>query len=718
MSQNRSPLATEAPSEQDADFDILAIVADFRRYMRLFIAVFILVFAAIVIPILTQEPKYTSVAQVMLDPRDNKGAPVEGVLSGLPSDDAQVSTEVQVIRSTTLANRVAEDLQLYKIPAWAGEAATAEASPSDTTRQVVANRLLSDLDVRREGSTRLIGIAYTHTSPEESARIANAWAKAYLQQQVDAKLNATRDANTWLDSRLEDLRNQVQQADAAVQQYKIENNLLSAEGATLSEQEISNYNQLLATAKAAQAEAVARLGAARRQLSGGSQGDDVGEALGSPVIQNLRSQRAEVSQRVAEMQGRYGPLHPEFIKAQRQLSDLDQQISAEIRRVISNLSAQVDVQNERVRSISDSLARTKSVLEVNNRANVELNQLQTNAEAARTLYESYLNRFNQTSSDAGANLSDARLVTAATVPLSPSAPKKALTLVFGFVAALGVATGVFLVRRAFDSGLTTGRDIEDKLNQNYLATIPSLESTIEKRQRSKVQPLNYVWQNPLSAFAEGFRSLRTSLLYTRAGQPVRVVAIASALPGEGKTTTAICLAQVIALAGQSVVVVDCDLRRRSINTVLQNTPEAGLLEVLAGRLRLEEALVTDTHKIWYLPLASTSTTTRDVFGSAAMDRVLEALKSRFDVVILDTAPVLPVVDTRILAHKADAVVMLARWRKTPRKATQQAVALLENANGQVAGVALTLVNLREQTRYGYGDDSYYHNHYKSYYLAS
>lgn len=231
-------------------------------------------------------------------------------------------------------------------------------------------------------------------------------------------------------------------------------------------------------------------------------------------------------------------------------------------------------------------------------------------------------------------------------------------------------------------------------------------------------PETYLLEKPLSAFAESLRVFRASILFSRIGQSVGVIAVCSSLPGEGKTTTSLCLARSAAQSGQSVILVDCDLRRRSVNRKLGIEPEAGLLEVLNGTVTLEAALYHDAVSGAYvLPLVHSSFTPKDVFGSQAMDALLERLRRTFDLVILDTAPVMAVVDTQILAAKVDTVVFLARWRATPKKAIINSLKLLDKAGAHVAGVALVQVDMKAQVIYGYGDVGYYYGAYKSYYTA-
>lgn len=719
--------------------DLRRLMNMFRRRIRLFAAVAALIFTAAVLITMTATPMYTATAHVMLDTRQEQVTDMEAVLSGLPADSATVDTEVEVLKSRRLAERVMDALNLDEDPEFNGELADdgllepvtdfvagmlTSATPGEAVdptveaqkaRESVVNNVLEGLSVRRSGLTYVINVSYESESPTKAAAIANKFAELYLLEQLEAKFDATQQATTWLNERLEGLRQQVLTDEAAVQQYKIANNLLSAAGTNLTEQEISNYNQSLAEARAEVAASEARLNTARRQLAAGSTGDDLGEALNSVVIGRLREQRATTSAKVADLQGRYGERHPEMLTARRQLTDIDAEIQAEIQRIISNLEAQVQVARQRAGAISGSLSTARGTLAGNNQALVRLNELERTAEASRTLYESYLNRYKETSSQQGIEESDARIVSAAAIPTGQSSPKVPLNLALGLVLALGAGLGAVVLAEMLDAGLATAEDVEQRLNVSYLGAIPLLSSVAEGRVSS---PIDYVVEKPLSSFAEAFRNLRASVMYSRLGESVKVVAITSALPGEGKTTTSVCLARSAAQQGHSVLLIDCDLRRRSVNRLMGKEPEKGLIEVLAGEATLEEVLQTDgVTGVKLLPLAKSSLTPKDVFGSAAMERLLQNLRNEYDLVILDTAPVLPVADTRVLAPKADTVVFLARWRKTPEHAIENAFRQLVGTGAHVGGVALTQVDMKQQQKYGYGDPGYYYAEYKKYYVS-
>ncbi|MFC5345625.1 GumC family protein [Brevundimonas staleyi] len=723
--------------------DLHALIATFRRRLKLFLALALLIFVLVLVFTLQATPLYTATASVMIDTRTEQVVDTQAVLSGLSADAGMVDTEVEVLRSRQLAERVVTALKLDEDPEFNEELAPkgvigqvgdsigalfGAAAPGATREQLseiearkqheqVVDTVRSRLQIRRIGLTYVMGVSFTSPNPEKAATIANAFAQNYLLEQLEAKFEATRQANTWLNTRLNDLRGEVIQSEAAVEQYRNANNLLSASGATLTEQEISTYNTQLATVRAQQAEDEARLSTARAQMARGSTGEDVGEALGSTVVQQLRARRAEVSGRVADLSSRYGPRHPDMLRAERELADIDGQIQAEIGRIVSNLEARVQVSRQRTASMQGSLSGARGTLAANNNASVRLNELQRNAEAARTVYQGLLDRFQQTTSQEGLEESDARVVSRAIIPLAPSSPNVPLNLALGLIVALGAGLAGVVLAEMLDAGMTTGEDVERKLHLPHIGSVPLVSSIADPSER-RIPPADYLLQKPLSAFSEGIRALRTSILFSRVGQSVGVIAVTSTLPGEGKTTTAGCLARSAAQAGQRVVIVDCDLRRRAVNRLFNIEPTAGLIEVLNGAAALESALALDEPSGAYvLPLTHASFTPKDVFSSQAMDKLLADLRHNFDLVILDTAPVLAVADTRVLAAKADTVVFLTRWRSTPQKAISNSLKLLDKAGAHIAGVALVQVDMKSQARYGYGDAGYYYGAYKQYYTS-
>lgn len=718
--------------------DPRVLIAVFRRNLKLFLAVLLSVVALTIVVTFLVTPKYTASAGVLLDPRKHQVTGIQSVLSDLPADTSIVDTEVEVLKSRALAERVVSSFKLDQDPefnpslrkpgplgalfgglkgAFSGPPAPPSALELQKRHDAIVSGVLSRLKVQRSRLTYLMSVSFESVDPAKAAKLANAFADSYLLEQLEAKFDATKNANDWLNTRLTDLRAQVEKADAAVEAYKAANGLLSAEGSTGAQQEITNLNQQLAQVKVQEAEADARLKTAREQLAHGSNGDDLGAALESGTISQLRQQRAQVSGALAQLQSRYGARHPDVVKAERQLADIDAQIQAEIRRLISNLEAQDQVAHQRTASLMRSLAGSRGTLSANNRAGVRLAELQRNAESVSALYQTYLTRFKQTGSQEDLQQSDARVVSRAMIPSKPSSPILMLNLALGLMLGFGAGVGAIVAREALETGVATAEEIEAKFDIPCLAGIPSLASIVDDSAAGAINPTDYVMDKPLSTYAEGFRSLRTSLLLSRLGVKVKVIAITSAMPDEGKTTTAVCLMRVMAMAGDRVILIDGDLRKRAVSRAIAgDEPDVGLLEVLAGTATLEQAVRVDERSgAHYLPVANSSYTPKDVFGTAAMDQLLDQLRAQYDYVVIDTAPVLPVADTRVIASKVDVVALLVRWRKSPANATLAGLKLLQAANAHIAGAALTQINMKEQVRYGYGDPGYYYRSYQKYY---
>lgn len=732
-----------ALSAPDTDLmDLGSLIRVLHRRMWTLLSAGILVFLAVVLVTLQLTPRYTATAQVAIEVRQSQIVDFEAVMSGLPPDSAAVDTEVEILRSRQLAGAVVDRLNLTDFPEFNARlrdpglldqikntlrglvSALVPPAPAvgddtgDAEREAVVAALLDATSVRRAGLTYVINIVATSETPTLARDIANAYADQYIVSQLEAKYQATERANAWLNERVETLREQVRAREAAVAQFRNEAGLLDAEGATLTEQQITDVSAQLVLQRAALAEADARLRNLRQQLDRGASADSISEVLRSDVIRDLRSQQAEISRRRGELSSRYGPRHPQILTVERELADVASQIDLEIQRIVNNLDNDVDVARERVRSLETSLATLRDELAENYSALVRLRELEREAEASRTLFESILARFQQTSEQQSLTESDARVVSMAAVPREPSSPKVLLNLALGVVFGGLVGVGLIVLLEVFDTGVHSGGDIEERLGQAHIASVPRISGgLIAGLSRKPVSPARYIAEKPLSNFAESFRNVRSAIRLNGMDAPIKTVAVTSAVPGEGKTTVTACLGQVAALADSRVLVIDCDLRRRLLTLEVAPDATVGLLQVLSGDASLQEAVqpVAETG-LDVLPLSASQFTPKDVFGSEAFANLLNAVRSHYDLVLLDTAPILAVADTSAIVCQVDATICAVRWRKTPVSLTRMALAALEVAQARVLGVVLNNVDLKGQARYGYGGGYYgYYRAYQKYY---
>jgi capsular exopolysaccharide synthesis family protein len=677
--------------------------AVFRRRLWIFVAVAVLTLAAVGAYVFLATPIYSATANIVIEPRQQRVINFDpSVPQQVSSDTNVVDTEVQTLSSPALADRVVKALHLERYPEYAPKSDGAP-RPANPLRQV-SNKLLHNVFVKRDGTSYSATVTAQAGDPQLASMIANEFVRQYILRQDEIRAAATRAASASLQGRLNELREEVVAADAALQRYTVAHGLMSAEGATMAEQEVSQLNQQISQARADAAEKAGRLAAARAQLGRGGGGADVGAALGSNTISDLRRQETEVSRQLAQLTARHGDQFPDVRKTREELANIEGQIQREINRIMSSLSAESQAAQSRLGSLISSQRQASGALASNGSAQVGLLELQRKAEAARAVYTAFLNRARETASEEGLTPANARIDSLSTPPVLPSSPNYKLAAAFGFAAAMlfgliGVALAEYL-----DSGVRTKADIERRLRVRYAGAVPDLRSTVGRR--NKMPPEDYLVGYPYSAFTEAFRALRTSLMLGHR-TACRVIAITSALPREGKSTTSICLARSLATAGIRTALVDCDLRRRQTSAMLLPEGARGLLDYLDGKTDIDGAMAVD--KITECAVLGTNVLPpepRDLFGPGQLDQLLGELRRRFDVVLIDTAPVLGIAETRTIAAAADSTLMLARWRKTSIKAVDTAIELLLAAQVRLHGVVLTIVDVRKHASTGYDDYSY------------
>jgi capsular exopolysaccharide synthesis family protein len=351
---------------------------------------------------------------------------------------------------------------------------------------------------------------------------------------------------------------------------------------------------------------------------------------------------------------------------------------------------------------------------------VQLNELQRRADSIRETYQAYLDRYQQNLSSLGSEQADVRVVASAVANNVPVAPKMRMYALVGVLLGLAAGFGAALLLTLLDTRVSTPREVENALDVDTLPSIMTLESIEGKAAaRASADPVSFIVAEPLSAFAEQFRNLLAAILSRGEGGKAKVIAVTSALPGEGKTTTTLCMAAVAAMGGRRALLIDCDVRRRSASQFVEQRTNRGLSEVLKREATVQEAVISHAGAGFdVLPLSTAAVEARDLLGSPAMEGLLADLRGTYDLILLDTPPVLPVADTRLLVRHVDVTGLLVRWRSTPIKAAEAALDIVADVAPNIAGVALSMVDLRKQSRQGYGDPAYYHKKYKKYYSVS
>lgn len=689
------------------------MVGVLRRRWVIFVAVFVAVLGGVGVYTWRKAPQFTATATLQVNARQINTAPSKDtdVLPQTSDEDRAVNAEAQVLQSDEVASRVVKAVSAKR----PGFAAQITELPARAAAGAVLDTVESRLRIDRPGGTNILSLAFTAPDPAVAADVANEYAQQYLASKVDVRLGAARTADVGLRHELDRMRGEVEEAEGAVAAYRRANNLLSANGTTLTEGEQSLFKQQQATAQTQLAEEEAGLATARAQLHRGSQGGDVGAALSSPVIGQLRAQRALASAKLAQLESRYQSDHPQVMDAKREVADIDTAIRGEIGRVISNLEARVSVARQRAAAASGIASRSKGELATNADASVKLNELERRAEALRTNYAAMLQRQTAVASQAVVADVDARLLSPARVPSRPSFPNKKVSLALGTLLALLLAAAAVAIVQLLDRRMVASREVEQRLGLPHLVNVPTLSSITRPSERGQA-PVDFVVDRPFSVMAESMRSLLLVIEKGTSHRAGRYVGITSAQPGEGKSTVAACLARVAAVGGRRTLLIDGDVRRPRVAATFGLEPRYGLLDVLAGAVPLKDALIEDARSgLWLLPALTQTFDHARINSEAAFRELMRQIENVFDLVVIDVAPALAAVESRLLMNYVDQAVMVVRWRHTPASVVRAALKRLNSIGVKPVGVVMAQVDMRAIAAYAVDDVDHGFRRWGNYY---
>ncbi len=728
------------------DIDLRELLRIFRRRKAIIFAAVVLtaIIGALVIWQIT--PMYTAKATVMVGARESQVVDIEAVLAGLPADAETIESEIQVIRSRGLASKVVDKLRLDLDPEFnsqlrgpsglsaifnlkgllpnrwkaalfgrpSSEAAVSQEEAAERLRTRIVGAALANLEISAVGRSRVIQIDFRSQSARKAAAIANAIAEHYIVAQLEAKFEATERANAWLADRLAQLRTKVVASEREVEEFRRRSGLIQGRNVTLATEQISDLSTEMVRERTKRVEAEARLRQVERLLQSSNAADSLSEVTSSGLIIRLREQEAEVKRKVAELSEEYGDKHPRMINARAELRDLEQKISNEVNRIVEGLRNEVSVARAREASLSAGLDRLKLEVGDLNTSEVQLRALEREAEANRTLLETFLSRSKETENQESFLEADATILSRAAVPEKPSSPRRKLLLAACLV--VGVVLGIILaiVIELFDQGFRSLAQVEAMAGIPGLGLVPMVSGLSSLKRK----PEQYLLERPNSAYAEAIRSLRTSLALSDIDQPPKVVLIASSLPKEGKTALVLSLSYMVGSLGKRAIVVDCDLRRPSVHRSHDVALSPGLGEYLLGKATLDE--IVRYHRdsgCFFITAGAPTPDPPELLGSFQMRHLLKQLAEVYDLVLLDSAPVLAVSDTRVLSRLVDKTVFLIRWAETRREVSLAALKQLTEAGANVAGGLLTRVDTRRHAQYGYGDSAYYHGKVRKYYAG-
>ena len=734
-------------SNYSADLREIIKVVNRRRWV--IITTTLALLAAATVFLLVATPRYTATSTVLIDPRrssvveNNNNQP----RSNLAPDDSTVNSQVSLIQSVTVLRRVVDDLDLshdlefqsrpgildlvmrpFARTRTLAPGQSAEDMAKSATVDFLAQRRLA---VIRQPATFLIDINVNSESPEKAAKIANAIADSYFYEQLRSKYDTRKTAASWFDKQIQDLRSRVLTSDRAVEDFRAAHNLTLAQGVTINDQQLGDLTNKLIDAHVQTAEARAKF--EQIQNIAQTKGDPgaVSQALSSPVVGRLRGQYAEVAKNLADVSSKFSPQHPLVVNARAQVRETQKSINDEIQRVLESTRQDLHVAQSHEEALQKSLNNLTKVSNEAGNDQIRLRELQREADANRTLYDSFLARYKEVSAQESVDLPDAQVVTKAEIPISPSFPKTKFILAIAAVGGSVLGGMLAFAVEFFDRRIKSVHQAEEITGVPTLATIPLIgvrdlaRRAIRGRReldhydpkRVEVLPpamqpplMRYVLEEPTSLFAESVRAVRLAVQRSARTETVRTVVISSSIDGEGKTTLAVNLAFSLAAIGARTILIEGDLRNPEMSRSLCPRASVGGIEVAAGQVPFRDALLVDrTSGLAILPSPPRQkpTNSSEFVFSDAMSNMLAQLRQHFDYIIIDAPPLFPLVDARALAEIADRVILTIRWDRTPQDVVAQSLQTLAPAYDRVLGTVLTRVDMRRLRFYDYYRSSSY-----------
>lgn len=724
-----------------AGTDVREIVRLLNRRKWHLLSVVILVCAATAIVLLQIMPLYRATAMVMLDTRKARVTNTADVLSGLPVDVAAIQTEIEVLRSANLLGRVVDKLRLDVDPEYGaapvGPVSLAlrrvrgfiettlgavRANSSDLEARLNSPRLIAitalsrNLQITARGRSYVIAISLDSGEAAKAKRIVDTVTDFYLVDQLQAKLDANKRAMDFFNERLDELRRNVELAERAAATFREKSGLTLGKEATVATQSLSELNSQLIQARAQRADRESRLIALKEAARNPATLGGITEVLANPLISSLRAQEAEVARRIGDLNQRYGENHPRLLQARAEQGQIQARISTEVAKIIGSVQGDAEAARAKEKQLEDQVAQLERQAGGLGQNEVELRQLEREAQSTRSVYEDFLKRFKELREQQDLQQPDARVLSPATNSNGSVYPRYVLTMALAAAAGLVLGIGLIALIERLDGGFRTGDQIERLTGRPLIGMVPGLS----RMTLGKATPAGFAIEKSSSAYAEALRSAYTAIKLGMLDHPPRVIMVTSSLPREGKSTFVCSLGGLMARANptKKILVVDADLRRSSVVRSLGVTPTGGTIDdYLSGAKTLPEVVGKDeVSGLYYIPARSNTPNPAEIVDSQAMRQFVKSLSESFDLVLIDTPPLMAVSDARIVSNLADYVIFLVRWEKTPRELAINALRLLRDAHRHV-GVVLSQVNVRRHSRYGYGDYGYYYSKYRDYYTS-
>jgi succinoglycan biosynthesis transport protein ExoP len=582
--------------------------------------------------------------------------------------------------------------------------------------------LQRNLEVERLNRSYVLNIRFSWSDPVMAANIAKAIGDAYLADQLNAKYEATKMAGEWAQQRMKELQQEALKSDLAVQKFRADHNLIAASGKLVSEQQLSELNSQLITARADTAAAQVKYQRLRAVIDGGQPEAIVAGTLDSPIVNDLRLKYLEASRLASEIAAKAGSQHSQVKRLRASMEEYRKLIFEELERIANNYNNEYQVAKSREDSLRGIVGDATGVSAEANETLVQLRELEREADSYKDLYQKFLQRYQDSLQQESFPVTEARIISQAAIPQEMTGPKKSLVLALCAVLGLGFGSALGALQEYRDRFFRTGEQVAEQTNWPFLGLVPLVAGgTLSRRKPRVMRPAdqirpitNYAVNNPLSLFAETLRSTKIAVDLTLGRENPKIIGITSALPGEGKSTIAINFARLLASQKARTLLIDADLRNPTLTRSVAPQADAGLAEFVIDNAHLKDLLLFEerTH-LAMLPsvMRRDVPLTSELLASHEMAGLLEQAKASFDYVVLDLPPLAPVVDVRAITPYIDGIACVVEWGRTPRATVQSKL----NADPSVAkkclGIILNNADMERMKLYStdstdYGDPRY------------
>ncbi len=698
----------------------------------------------------TTRPVYTGSATLRIEKEEPRVLKFEEVVKADSQDD-YYQTQYKILQSRTLANRVIGLLALDQHPqfaalgdegwlargrAWARERLVrwlpmAPPPPPDAADDLVpesplTRAVLTRLKVQPVRNARLVTVSFESHYPDLSARVANTLAEAFMAQNLDQKVEATRYASQFLAKQMEAARGKLEEAEQKLNRFLAAHDILlfgapggerTGEGQDLVTKQLGVLSDALVKART---ERIARESVLAQ--GAGQTGESLPAVLQNAVIGRLKEQLTTLEGEHRQLGQTFKPEYPRMVRIEENLRQLRQQLAVETRRVVQGLEADYRAALRTEQEIQKAVDEHRALARRLGEEMGEYSLLRREVDTSRELYTSLLTRLKETGVSAALLTSNISVVDRAEIPLAPSKPKPAQNLLLAAIVGLFGGVGLAFFFEYLDTSIRDVKEVESVLRVPTLGLVPSQEALDARRARRRPLPAGAAEPAPFalvshvevgSILAESFRSLRTSLLFSSPDHPPRTLMVTSLEPGDGKTSLATNLAIVLAQLGTGeVLLVDGDMRRPRLHELLEVPQAPGLSTFLTGQAELEAVVrPTSIPNLSVIPSGEVPLNPAELLSSARLTKAAGELERRFAHVVFDAPPLFGVSDAGVLAPRVEGVVLVLRHGRASRDAAQRAVAHLAAVRARLLGVILNDVDVR---RSGAGYYGYYGGYYGYY----